>query len=345
MRNIFKEFSNDLSKHLSEDLSKNYFVEMVSQNIVFRPFRHCSILIRVSVLKAVNIWRSMRANDCKENSNKCTSKETREKRFECNECSKKFKTGHELKGHMLVHTVERMQRCSKNFKSSAHVKIHMRIHTEERRFVCSICSMKFLNKTNLKNHMLVHTEDRPFACSECSQKCKSNSALKQHMLVHNDKRPPGRLECKQCFKKFTDSFKLKRHMYVHAEDVFWMLPMWTKLQITWLPKDALTIRPCKRETFWLQRMFKKIKNERLSQDTHGRSYRKKKFACNECSKEFKSKSNLNNHMFVHATERPFKCNEGLKEFKAITGLNQHMLVHIEDRPFECYQCAKKCKSL
>ena len=56
--------------------------------------------------------------------------------------------------------------CSKNFKSAGHLKKHHRTH-EVQRHSCGICSKAFAEKYNLKTHMLTHTRERPHVCSQC----------------------------------------------------------------------------------------------------------------------------------------------------------------------------------
>ena len=51
---------------------------------------------------------------------------------------------------------------------------------------------------------------------------------------------------------------------------------------------------------------------------------KQVFICNECGKDFPSKTRLNMHSQVHSEQRPYDCNKCEKSFKAKNNMNSHI---------------------
>lgn len=70
--------------------------------------------------------------------------------------------------------------------------------------------------------------------------------------------------------------------------------------------------------------------------SHQRPYK-----CNYCTKAFKQKSNLQQHIRIHTGERPFKCNICNKLFTRKSSLNRHIRIHTGDLPYECIKCKKR----
>ena len=64
---------------------------------------------------------------------------------------------------------------------------------------------------------------------------------------------------------------------------------------------------------------------------------KKKFVCDICVKEFKSKSAISYHMKVHKGARPYKCDHCLKAFSSQSALNLHRKTHLPPA-FKCDFC-------
>jgi len=61
-------------------------------------------------------------------------------------------------------------------------------------------------------------------------------------------------------------------------------------------------------------------------------------SCSMCSKKFKAKWVLNQHLKRHTNEKPHKCNICGKEFATSSELNRHIRIHTGERPYNCHLC-------
>lgn len=90
-------------------------------------------------------------------------------------------------------------------------------------------------------------------------------------------------------------------------------------------------------SFLLKTVVDKNNSEGNSASNGSNAYRHE---CNVCHKKFKRKSNLMDHLRLHAGIKPFKCTECDKAFVQIGNLQGHMRIHTKERPFKCHLCPK-----
>ncbi|XP_037046894.1 zinc finger protein 32-like [Bradysia coprophila] len=67
---------------------------------------------------------------------------------------------------------------------------------------------------------------------------------------------------------------------------------------------------------------------------------RKNHSCNYCKKRFLRKSNLVDHLRLHANVRPFECTYCKKSFVQSGNLKSHLRTHTKERPFQCLLCPK-----
>ncbi len=105
--------------------------------------------------------------------------------------------------------------CSKYFKSRSILKVHEWTHIEGRPFECEVCSKGFKLPGTLKSHLRIHSEKRPFKCQVCSKTFQRSGVLNAHMLIHSEERS---YQCDMCSKAFKQAPGLYMHRkFVHAE--------------------------------------------------------------------------------------------------------------------------------
>ncbi|KJX96833.1 hypothetical protein TI39_contig598g00018 [Zymoseptoria brevis] len=95
----------------------------------------------------------------------------------------------------------------------------------EKKFVCPYegCNSAYDRPVRLKGHINTHTGERPFACNEPG--CGKTFCKPEHLLRHVDQNHGGEIfTCTRkigpdetCGKKFTSSYRLRRHEARHQE--------------------------------------------------------------------------------------------------------------------------------
>ncbi|XP_073831792.1 uncharacterized protein [Musca autumnalis] len=73
-----------------------------------------------------------------------------------------------------------------------------------------------------------------------------------------------------------------------------------------------------------------------------------RFYCEQCDRDFSSKTNLNRHMQSHQGTKPHQCPQCPKSFTQKSTLKQHLLTHTGEKPYICDICDRgftQCKSL
>lgn len=66
----------------------------------------------------------------------------------------------------------------------------------------------------------------------------------------------------------------------------------------------------------------------------------RKHICNVCSKRFSGRSNLVEHLRLHANIKMYECPHCSKSFVQSGNLTVHMRVHTKERPYQCTLCPK-----
>ena len=180
------------------------------------------------------------------------TKAEEEKKFECDICSRSFKTKNGIRPHRKIHkafskkTVNHLKFteggaqcmiCQKHFSSQHYLSNHMKMHSEKS-YKCNHCEKTFARSTDLKRHEARHTLEKPFQCKFCAKSfaleyllnkhqkthvsnyhckycgktCTTPSTLKTHERIHTGLKP---FQCKTCDKSFTQSGALKLHERIH----------------------------------------------------------------------------------------------------------------------------------
>uniref|UniRef100_A0A1B0DMW2 Uncharacterized protein n=1 Tax=Phlebotomus papatasi TaxID=29031 RepID=A0A1B0DMW2_PHLPP len=89
----------------------------------------------------------------------------------------------------------------------------------------------------------------------------------------------------------------------------------------------------------LAELHKRTESSRVPRKTV--DYKDRKHECHVCSKRFLRRSNLIDHLRLHANQRPFECQYCNKKFVQSGNYKSHLRIHTKERPYECRICYKK----
>eukprot|EP00092_Neocalanus_flemingeri_P017605 GFUD01019047.1.p1 GENE.GFUD01019047.1~~GFUD01019047.1.p1 ORF type:complete len:399 (+),score=82.24 GFUD01019047.1:185-1381(+) len=200
---------------------------------------------------------------------------------------------------------------------------------------CPYCEKLFRDSAKLKYHIYTHTKEKPFTCDVCQQSFNHPSHFKRHMSQHQEKN----IACHHCPKMFSDQKLLNVHLK-HVDQSFTC----NVCGIVYASKDALKNHQRKHtgETPYSCShceskfdMSYKLKNH---VNTKHLNVPKQLFVCELCGKEYKKRSDMNEHANTHSGEAAFKCETCNQIFNTSTSYREHKNMH--NKTHECKECGK-----
>ncbi|KNC32011.1 Transcription factor grauzone [Lucilia cuprina] len=145
--------------------------------------------------------------------------------FKCTECAKVFATRRGLEMHLEIHqTRERKFNCDECGKS--YFKLHVferhklsHVPESERHYNCSQCDKKFASDYLRRQHEdLTHEKKYDKICDICGKSFRHRFSFARHMEEH-DGTTPTLVSCEICGAKLTNKYGLRRHMKMrHLEE-------------------------------------------------------------------------------------------------------------------------------
>jgi len=150
--------------------------------------------------------------------------------FQCNFCSKSFKTKVLLKSHKQLHVKKfECEICKKMFSHLRHLKKHKKeIHDNPGSFECLTCGKIFNGKGGLKAHQVIHDKfaKKHLKCQKCNYKTNIKRNFEEHLNVHKRKEAKfaamkNPLKCDKCFVYCSTEPRLRHHLlYSHPENPY-----------------------------------------------------------------------------------------------------------------------------
>ena len=138
--------------------------------------------------------------------------------YQCDFCSKKFKTRaslqkHSTKNHQNTLQTHQCDLCPKKFIKKIYLTNHkFKFHNLNKSFMCNLCGKRFLTENSLKTHISTHENPVCFQCEVCQKEFHRKDRYDNHVKIHKGIKPFG---CHICSKSFITSTKLKEHERRH----------------------------------------------------------------------------------------------------------------------------------
>ncbi|XP_033106564.1 zinc finger protein 14-like [Anneissia japonica] len=196
-----------------------------------------------------------------------------ERKQQCNECGKAFKTKRGLRRHAIIHQGMKFSCDLCDFQTfwRASIKRHkkMKHFSEDLPYlICSMCTYKSKDPNAIRTHeRYIHREKKEYICETCGKLFKLSTALKYHQQTHNDKR---QYPCDKCSYVGRTRFSLYSHKSEH------------------ITKEQMEFK-CD-QCSWIGRRQSELK----------RHYRKhsdnKRYYCHHCGLGYKHKHGLTRHL-------------------------------------------------
>lgn len=317
----------------------------------------------------------------------------------CKSCKAEFNTKKELNDHFSKEHEPKPEQlpgnfeceyCSKHFRSYDILMQHRQIHLEEKKFCCTACDRTFTLRRYLKDHLRrFHKLKNTYICKICDMVFLSSNEFELHKITHNlIKNEDKSAEVVDIIESSNDEFEmdaeiepekeedLEEHQgaeYVIEEDsntctVFnrnknqtsppplrplsnlWTAPIQQIVQVEEayfeINEDPLGIQSTSYEN------IEETNFEEESSNKKPRKIKKIKHKdeeirkCHLCLRQFSLSRYLNDHLRrTHGSEKPFDCTICFDSFSTASELKTHSTTHEESTNFACNYCIKKFLTL
>jgi uncharacterized Zn-finger protein len=230
----------------------------------------------------------------------------------CSVCGKVFTRLGRLNSHLARHSEERPHECQESgcpakFKTSWELIAHQSVHTEARPYECqeAKCTAAFKTKTHLGQHARAHAR-LPFTCTDptCTLMFETELLRQEHEKIHelflcNDA---------ACGAGFKTEDELHAHEALHGTR-----PL---VELVYPVHVFVCQHPGCFKDFPTNRFY------RVHFATHSED---RSVPCPDCSRTFKTNSELASHARTHdATKYPCKFPGCKKEYSLPENMRRHM---------------------
>ncbi|CAG9801039.1 unnamed protein product [Chironomus riparius] len=213
--------------------------------------------------------------------------------------------------------------CSIKLESFTNAKSHFKKSHKGIKGYLICCGKKYIKKYRLLTHLNSHY-NVSFPCKACGKTFSSKQCLGRHMISHETLKL---FECDKCPKSFAKKFQVRNHLQnVHVYEKV-------------VPSFKCHFEDC-------SKIF--VNNLRLQHHLKYTHEGGDQVICEICSKTFKKRSSLDEHMRIH-TRKPcdrYQCEICGHYIADIRVFQRHVKNHAtESLNNTCHYCGKKSPNL
>lgn len=272
---------------------------------------------------------------------------SKEEKYKCSYCSRKFCNKSYLQYHERSHTGEKPFACDKcpvRFSLNSSLIRHKRSHSGDKPYQCSICFKRFVSSGNLKDHQSVHTDERRFCCDKCPKRFKRKRLLHTHYKIHEENKSPEILHnCDECSMEFTTIASLNKHKYNHLGVKRYRCAICSiDFSIRHLYIEHMDMHTMIYKCQYCRSQFQQ-EHEFIAHCEAHLNGTTEKFQCEFCMKSYSCRATLRRHQQIHNNNQLFHCQLCPKTFRLRSYLSTHMKMHNGSKVYNCVQCSKTFK--
>ena len=229
--------------------------------------------------------------------------------------------------------------CSEQFPVKQKMLAHLKVHPEARTYICSVCNKSFVRASHLTQHRLVHSGLKPHECDLCGKHFGRLDHLNRHRLVHASEL--NVYKCQTCEEKFFTIARYVEHRRVHFDDdMFFCLLCGDEFEKKGLLDEHMVDHPkCVHKCRFCDKAFESERGLVRHCTTHSNE-KTKKFACEQCGKEYFKIKILEKHKLTHLEPTSYVCEICGATFDGKSKFMWHKKTHHIEKKFECGVCKK-----
>lgn len=201
----------------------------------------------------------------------------------------------------------------------------------KKRYECHICNRTLSQRRSLRDHLMLHTGERKHMCENCGDTFITKTSLKMH-------------RCENELATGNDCKKKRRKPEINKDLYFAKYCRYCGVTFeTWAERDLhqcpYLVNASDPKYYICRYCDKEI--VRNSYSSHSTVHSEASHECSVCSRLFKSRKTLKQHLWIHTENKKYKCDTCEKSYSKKEGLLIHMGEHGLPVPtIQCDQCPK-----
>lgn len=261
----------------------------------------------------------------------------------CDECGDECGSASSLYTHLRASHPEMFPHpcgvCGRRFSLEASAKEHERRHTLGE-LQCPVCPLRFSRISHLHHHARqYHPDFNNFPCQYCGAVSSTVEALHSHIKVHHGDRLglPAAFTCEECQKTFHTGKALACHRFSRHPGTAKCGICGAQVGRRYLSKHINAVHT-KEKVHKCEQCGKDFYSRTSLTSHQKRQHGPRKHLCHLCGKGYVHNVELQRHLKAHRNQRDFKCDFCGRSFLKAGDLTYHRRSHTGEKPHQCRLC-------